>query len=159
MSRAIALEEAAAFVWREADLLDRRAYEEWLELWAPEGLYIVPTDTEAKDHANSLNYIYDDADMRRMRVARLQSPHSAAASSAATTVRTVSRFVATSGGGETLSVRASQLLAEYSGGHHALRPANLELEFRRDGDRLLYTRKIVKLLGGEDGLTGIAYLL
>ncbi len=159
MSDAITLQEAAAFVWHEADLLDRGAYEEWLELWAPDGLYIVPVKPDAEDPANALNYIYDNAEMRRMRVARLQSPNSAAARSAATTVRTVSRFVATHAAPGSLALRASQLLAEYRSGCHVLRPANLELELRREDGRLVYTRKIVTLLGSEDGVTGIAYLL
>ncbi len=159
MTAGIALDEAAAFVWAEADLLDRRAYDDWLELWAPDGLYIVPVESDVDDHADALNYIYDDGDMRRKRVARLQSPHSAAARGAATTVRTVSRFVATGGAAESLSLRASQLLAEYRGERHVLRPANLEIELRRDEGRLVYARKVVRLLGSEDGLTGIAYLL
>jgi len=159
MSRGIALDEAIGFVWKEADLLDRREYRQWLDLWAPEGLYIVPVDPHVDDPANALNYVYDDAEMRRLRVARLASQHSTAVGSAAATVRTVSRFVQTGENGITIQLRAAQHLAEYRRGQQRILPATLEVELRREGNALKYTRKVVSLIHSQDGLSGIAYLL
>lgn len=104
MTQDIAFDEAIAFVWREADLLDRGDYDEWLDLWADDGLYIIPIEKDVDDYATVLNYIYDDAKMRRMRVARLTSSQSMSAATAAETVRTVSRFVETTGDGIGISL-------------------------------------------------------
>jgi 3-phenylpropionate/cinnamic acid dioxygenase small subunit len=49
MTDAITLEEATAFIWNEADMLDRLDYRPWLKLWAQGGLYIIPTERDVKD--------------------------------------------------------------------------------------------------------------
>ena len=64
------LNKVTAFIWYEADLLDHQEYQTWLSLWDAKGLYIVPTDNNETDFENTLNLALDDADMRRMRVAR-----------------------------------------------------------------------------------------
>jgi 3-phenylpropionate/cinnamic acid dioxygenase small subunit len=77
--RMITLEEGLPFVWREAELLDRLAYAEWLDLWTADGLYIVPIDRGDGDPADALNIIYDGAEMRAARVKRLLSGFSMSA--------------------------------------------------------------------------------
>lgn len=62
------------FVVREARLLDECRYDEWLSLWADDGLYwvpLVPGQTKALQH-NS--HLYEDALLRELRVERLKSP-------------------------------------------------------------------------------------
>ena len=48
------LADVTRFLWAEADLLDARAYDDWLELWTEDGLYILPIG-EGEDYANQLN--------------------------------------------------------------------------------------------------------
>ncbi|HEX7912089.1 MAG TPA: aromatic-ring-hydroxylating dioxygenase subunit beta [Paraburkholderia sp.] len=84
---------AVQFIWREADMLDRRDYHAWLDLWDPQGHYVVPIDPHTTDFAATLNYAYDDQHMREMRVQRMTSGYLASASDA---VRTVSRFTLSS---------------------------------------------------------------
>ena len=159
MNNDISIDEAIAFVWQEADILDRRDYGAWLDLWAEDGLYIIPIEADAEDYADVLNYVYDDAGMRRMRVARLTSSASMSASSVAETVRTVSRFVKTGGAGGEIRLRAAQHLAEYRRHTHRMVPANLDVELRREDGAIKYVRKVVTLASREDGIQGIAYLL
>ena len=87
---------AIEVIWREAEMLDRRDYRAWLDLWDASGFYVVPIDPQATDFAATLNYAYDDQHMRELRVQRMTSGYSASASDAARTVRTVSRFTLTS---------------------------------------------------------------
>jgi 3-phenylpropionate/cinnamic acid dioxygenase small subunit len=62
--------EAEDFLFQEARLLDERRYEEWLELFAPDGVYWLPiVEDAAPDAATSL--IYDESVRRRERVYRL----------------------------------------------------------------------------------------
>jgi len=159
MTDEIAFNDAIAFIWNEADLLDRRAYDEWLDLWTDDGLYIIPIETDVKDYASVLNYVYDDTEMRRMRVARLTSSQSMSASNSAQTVRTVSRFVKTNGEPGSITLRAAQHLAEYHRAHHRMMPATLDVELRREGDSIKMVRKIVTLASREEGFQGIGYLL
>ena len=62
--------EAEDFLYAEARLLDGQRLEEWLELFAPEGIYWVPID-EDTDPERSPSIIYDDAVQRSKRVYQL----------------------------------------------------------------------------------------
>ncbi len=66
----ISREEAESFLYLEARLVDERQYDNWLELFAEDGIYWLPIDTTfgPKEH---LSLIYDDDLRRRERVHRL----------------------------------------------------------------------------------------
>lgn len=49
-----------AFLYREADLLDRREYETWYDLFTEDGLYWVPIGDEADDPARGVSVAFDD---------------------------------------------------------------------------------------------------
>jgi 3-phenylpropionate/cinnamic acid dioxygenase small subunit len=110
MTDAITLEEATAFIWNEADMLDRLDYRPWLKLWAQGGLYIIPTERDVKDYAAVLNIVYDDAAMREARAKRLLSGFSMSSAPPARTVRTVSRFVVTGREEGAIELRAAMLM-------------------------------------------------
>ncbi|MBV2149809.1 hypothetical protein KRZ98_16300 [Sphingobium sp. AS12] len=79
-------------LFHEAALLDGQDYAAWLEMWAPDALYIVPTAYESlEDYSTVLNYIHDDADMRRRRVQRLLSGSVHAMTPPSRTLRSVSQ--------------------------------------------------------------------
>jgi 3-phenylpropionate/cinnamic acid dioxygenase small subunit len=90
-SNADILSRANDILLREAALLDEQDYAAWLEMWTPDALYIVPTSYEPhEDYSVVLNYIHDDADMRRRRVQRLLSGGSHAMTPPPHTLRAVS---------------------------------------------------------------------
>lgn len=155
----ISLQEAAEFIWREADLLDSLDYREWLQLWTEDGLYIVPIDRDAEDYAASLNVLYDNREMREARVKRLLSGFSMSSAPPARSVRTVSRFRVLESDGESLTLRAAQHLAEYKYDRTRLLAADVTYRLvRRTGD-LALDRKVVRLINSDDALFGIGYLL
>ncbi len=47
---------AIAFIWKEAELLDKKDYAAWQALWTEDGYYVVPIDPDTTDYAASLNY-------------------------------------------------------------------------------------------------------
>ena len=106
-----------------------------------------------------LNYAYDDADMRRMRVARLKSRFSMSALTAARTVRTVSRFIVTGSGPDGMTLRAAQHLVEYRRDATRTVAADVDYRLRREDGKLRIARKVVKLVNSEDAVSGIGYLL
>jgi 3-phenylpropionate/cinnamic acid dioxygenase small subunit len=154
------LAEATAFVWAEADLLDRLDYKPWLKLWTDTGMYIVPTERKPADYAEVLNIVYDDRGMREARAKRLLSGFSMSSAPPARTVRTVSRFVVTCAGPGFIEVRAAQMLAEYKYGHMRFLPADVTYRLVRGPDGvLLIDEKVVTLINAEDYQFGIGYLL
>lgn len=154
---------ALRFIWREAELLDRRDYREWLTLWDPAGHYVVPIDPAATDFAATLNYAYDDHEMREKRVERMTSGYSASASDAARTVRTVSRFTpAPSGAGEDptqVEIRSSQIVIAYKRATTTIFAADLTHTLRFDdaGPRLV--QKVIRLIDSTEALNAIGFLL
>lgn len=157
---ALGLAEATAFIWAEADLLDRLDYKPWLKLWNATGKYIIPTERDPVDYAEVLNIVYDNQVMREARVKRLLSGFSMSSAPPARTVRTVSRFVVTAAGADHIELRAAQMLAEYKYGHMRLLPADLRYRLVRSAEGgLLIDEKIVTLVNCDDFQFGIGYLL
>lgn len=154
------LQEAIEFIWTEADLLDRLDYKPWLKLWTANGKYIVPVERDAKDYADVLNIVYDDAEMRSMRAKRLLSGFSMSSAPPARTVRTISRFVVVERGERSITLRAAQILAEYKYERMRFLPADMTYRIVRDeGGELRLDEKVVSLINAEDFQFGIGYLL
>ncbi|MGB5078672.1 MAG: aromatic-ring-hydroxylating dioxygenase subunit beta [Sphingorhabdus sp.] len=156
----ITLDDAVVFISLEADLLDHRDYTAWLSLWAANGMYIIPIDTDSHDYANQLNYAYDDAAMRRMRTARLTNGESISAREASNTLRSVSRFrlldAAPSG---STRVRCAQQLVEYRRGTHRNYSANVTYTLSIERGRIMLAEKVVCLINSSDALAGMSFLL
>ena len=153
------LYSATAFVWAEADMLDHAEYAAWLDLWAPDGLYIVPIDPATEDFANTLNYAHDDADMRAKRVARLTSGESVSTQPRARTVRSVSRLRVLSDAGGVLTLRGAQDLRDFRKDCFHQHTADVTWELERNGSSWRIRRKVVRLINSTDTLTSLGYLL
>ncbi len=153
------LAHVAEFISLEADILDQYDYKAWLSLWVEEGKYVVPVEPDEENFEDTLNYAYDDAAMRDMRVRRLTSGESMSASHAARTLRNVSRFriLGTEINGD-LRVRNAQTLIEYKFDRHRTFAANVEWVLRPEGNSFLIVRKVVRLINGGDSLTGLTFL-
>jgi 3-phenylpropionate/cinnamic acid dioxygenase small subunit len=156
---AIDLQEAAAFIWLEADLLDTQDYTAWLGLWTTSGRYIIPVDREGEEYASRLNIAYDDAAMREARVKRLCSGLSMSSAPAARTVRTVSRLRLLASSGAGLTLRAAQLLVEYKYDRTRVLAADVAYRLIRTADGLKLDEKVVRLINSDDALHGVGYLL
>lgn len=153
------LAHVAEFISLEADILDQYDYQAWLSLWVEEGKYVVPVEPEEQNFEDTLNYAYDNAAMRDMRVRRLTSGKSMSASHAARTLRNVSRFrvLGTEANGD-LRVRNAQTLIEYKFDRHRTFAANVEWVLRPEGDSFRIVQKVVRLINGGDSLTGLTFL-
>ncbi|WP_405559761.1 aromatic-ring-hydroxylating dioxygenase subunit beta [Streptomyces sp. NBC_01180] len=150
---------AVQLIWREADLLDRKQYGEWQNLYCADGLYVIPIDARTEDFANSLNMVYDDAPMRQLRVTRMTEGYAIAAVDAARTVRTVSRFVVEEAGDDEVTLRSAQVLVAYKRGRHDLWAGEVTHRVRLadDGDRIAL--KVVRLVDSEDAVPAAGFLL
>lgn len=151
--------EALSLIWREGHLLDARAYEEWDAMWAEGGEYVIPIDHSVTDFASTLNLVYDDDRMRRMRVERLTGGMSISATAAARTVRTLSRHTLESADGNRLVIRSAQVLVGYKREETFVLAADIlhTVLFTEDGPRI--ARKIVYLINSGDTVTASGFLL
>jgi len=155
----VTLADAQALIWREAELLDRLEYKPWLGLWTAEAYYVIPADRAGGEATEKLNIVYDDANMRAMRVKRLISGFAMASAPPARTVRMVSRFVVADSGPGVISLRAAQMLIEFKYGRTRTLAADVEFRLVATAEGLKIDRKVVTLINADEPLHGIGYLL
>lgn len=152
---------AIELVWREAAVLDAKDYETWQGLYSEDAVYVIPIDRHAESFDDILNMVFDDARMRRLRVARMTEGFAIAAVDAATTARTVSRFVPTAVSDDEVSLRAAQVLVAYKRGSHDLWAGDLDHVIRLGAtpaeDRIV--RKVVRLVDAADAVPAAGFLL
>lgn len=158
MNTDITLNDAAEFIWQEAEFLDYANYDNWLDLWKSDGLYIIPINPESNDFANELNIVYDDTAMRKMRVSRLAGGFAISAAPAARTIRLVSRFVIAERTNGIVTVRSAMHLTEEKFGRQRTFCANLEHHLTRDDSGIRIDKKIVRLVNSDGVLTPVSYL-
>jgi len=65
------LTEIESFVLREARLLDEQRYAEWLDLFAEDGVYWIPTQAGQASPHEALSLIYEPRSLLALRVERL----------------------------------------------------------------------------------------
>ena len=90
--------EVARFLHHEAELLDARRLEEWLELFVPDGRLWVPSRSPTAgggepDPARDVSIIYEQVPRLRLRVARLLSGKEYAQDPPSATIRQVTNVV------------------------------------------------------------------
>ncbi|MQY44000.1 aromatic-ring-hydroxylating dioxygenase subunit beta [Epibacterium sp. SM1969] len=151
------LMDVTEFLWQEADMLDRKDYDAWLDLWTDTGLYIMPIGDET-DYANQLNLCYDNARMRRDRIGRFQAGFSISSAPPAKTIRTISRIVIDSAEGDVIKVRAAEHLIEDKFGRQRQWAADASYTLIKTDAGFQLDGKIVKLLNSDGMLNSFSYL-
>lgn len=151
------LHKVSAFLWAEADLLDARDYDTWLELWQPEGFYTLPIG-DAEDFDNAVNLCHDDDKMRRARVTRFKQGFSISSAPPAQTVRTISRFVIEGVNGDEITVRSAEHLVEDKFGRQRVWAGNVTHKLVPAGDSFRIRAKVVRLLNSDGMLNSFSYL-
>ena len=146
------------FLSTEADMLDHREYQDWLKLWQPDGLYIVPVDVNADDYKNALNVAYDDEHMRQLRVERLEGGEAVSTIVAMPTVRSISAVRIINASDDEVTVRCSYMLYENKGGDLRPYPAKAEFVLVPNGSSFLLKKKLVKLMRASQYLATISYI-
>jgi 3-phenylpropionate/cinnamic acid dioxygenase small subunit len=155
------LYQVTAFIWQEADMLDHGEYDAWLKLWTTDGLYVIPIDPTTTDFADTLNFAYDDAHMRGLRVNRLVGGDSISTTPGPRTVRSVSRVRVLGEEGGIIHARCAQSLHEFRKTTSREHAADVTFELKRsdDGESFVIQRKIIRLLNSTDVLTTMGFIL
>jgi 3-phenylpropionate/cinnamic acid dioxygenase small subunit len=111
-------QEAEDFLYHEAELLDERRLEEWLTLFADDGLFWIPIDEHA-DPQREPSILYDDSGLRAVRVHQLlHEPHYAQMPPSRTVHHVTNVRVAGESARGEVVVRCNLSVAELRGGEH-----------------------------------------
>ncbi len=153
----VLLWDVTEFLWAEADMLDGKEYERWLDLWTEDGLYIMPIG-EGEEYADQLNLCYDNAKMRRDRIGRFQAGFSISSAPPAQTVRTISRIVIDEAAGDLIRVRAAEHLIEDKFGRQRSWAGTAEYLLKATDAGFKLHRKMVRLLNSDGMLNSFSYL-
>ncbi len=68
------LRDIEAFVINESRLLDERRFEEWMQVFSPDGYYWAPARLEQPDPWSEVSLIFDDREIMANRIQRLRHP-------------------------------------------------------------------------------------
>ena len=138
------MSEIQDFLLHEARLLDEQRYAEWLELFAEDAVYWIPTRPNQASPHDALSIIYEPKTLLAVRVERLsrgemhvQSPPS----------RTVHHVSAVEVSGD--EARSSLIVAEWRGGEARWFAARVTHKLRKEANGLRVVLKRVDLIDGE----------
>lgn len=153
------VQRAIELIWQEATLLDDKHYEAWQQLFTEDAMYVVPIDPETEDFETSLNMIYDDQRMRKLRVERLVQGFSPSAVAAARTVRVLSRFTVKEISENELTLRSAQIINAFKRESFTTLGADVEHRIVLEGDDAKIKLKVVRLIDSEDAVSASGYLV
>ncbi|PWI27821.1 aromatic-ring-hydroxylating dioxygenase subunit beta [Pseudoglutamicibacter cumminsii] len=153
------VQRAIELIWQEATLLDDKHYEAWQQLFTDDAIYVVPIDPETADFETSLNMIYDDQRMRKLRVERLVQGFSPSAVAAARTVRVLSRFTVKEISENEVTVRSAQIINAFKRESFTTLGADVEHRIVLEGDDAKIKLKVVRLIDSEDAVSASGYLV
>ncbi|MCD2118284.1 MULTISPECIES: aromatic-ring-hydroxylating dioxygenase subunit beta [Rhodococcus] len=151
---------AVELVWKEAEALDAKDYKSWEQMYTDDGIYVIPIDPDTDDFASSLNMVYDDARMRRLRVQRMLQGYSPSAVAAARTVRVISRFTVQERTDTSVTLRSAQIVNAFKRNEFLTLGADLThtIVFDDEGDDRI-ALKVIRLIDSEDAVSASGYLL
>jgi 3-phenylpropionate/cinnamic acid dioxygenase small subunit len=86
------LADLQQFVEHEVELLDEQRFEEWMALFAEDGIYWVPAKRGQESALTHVSLFYDDKPTIGVRIRRLRHPAIHCQQPPSTTVRLVSNF-------------------------------------------------------------------
>jgi 3-phenylpropionate/cinnamic acid dioxygenase small subunit len=159
--------EAEDFLYHEADLLDRREFDEWLTLFTEDGIYWLPME-ETDDPLLQSSILYDDTKMREMRVHQIVRKAHYAQLPRSRTVHAVSNVrVLPTDLPDGMQVHCNVMVTElregnyhqHGLGNHRIFAGHGEYCLRRDNDRLVIAMKKLILLNRDLPIENLSFIL
>jgi 3-phenylpropionate/cinnamic acid dioxygenase small subunit len=151
---------AIQLVWKEAAALDAKDYRAWESMYTDDAYYVIPIDPDTKDYESSLNMVYDDKRMRRLRVERLLQGYSPSAVAAARTVRVVSRFTVENVDDDSVTLLSAQILNAFKRDKFSTIGAELTHTIALDADgNDKIALKVARPIDSEDAVSASGFLL
>jgi len=126
-----------AFLFAEARLLDERRFRDWMALFADDGTYWVPAVADQASPFNQVSLFYDDRELMKTRVDRLEHPRIHIQTPPSRTAHLVGNVMLDD--------------ADDAAGEYAVSSTVIMVEYREDNQRVFAGRQIHKLRRTADG--------
>lgn len=133
----------------EADLLDQRRFEDWLDLYADDAIYWVPAARGQTSPTDHVSLFYDDRQTMVARITRLRHPELHAQTPAARICRLVTNVNVESPDGDATTgcATSNHMIVEYRPGwDQRIFAGHCRHEFARRDGRWLITLKRLDLI-------------
>jgi 3-phenylpropionate/cinnamic acid dioxygenase small subunit len=127
-----------AFLFEEARLLDARRFRDWMALFAEDGTYWVPATGGQHSPLNQVSLFYDDRDLMKTRIDRLEHPRIHIQTPPSRTAHLVGNVTVDE--------------ADDAKGHYVVSSTVIMVEYRDDRQRLFAGRQTHALRRTGDGL-------
>jgi benzoate/toluate 1,2-dioxygenase beta subunit len=134
------------FLYHEATLLDSGQFDAWLALFHPEGIYWLPSQLGQSDALETASIIYEDVNLLRLRVQRLQHPRAHALEPAPRTLHQVSNIRIARQESRCAHVQSGLVVVVYRAGKQSLYAAQVQHELSAQDDCWRIRQKRVELL-------------
>jgi benzoate/toluate 1,2-dioxygenase subunit beta len=152
-------DQVGTFIVGEAELADQHRYDDWLELWSPDGIYWVPCNEDDYDPARHVSIIYDDYGRLQERCFRLNSEAAHSQDPPSRLCRIIGNEQVSRGCDGNVQVRANMILVEVRAGEKNVYGARLEYTLQPEGDSFKIRHKKVVLLDNDEPLGNLTFLL
>jgi 3-phenylpropionate/cinnamic acid dioxygenase small subunit len=126
------------FLFEEARLLDERRFRDWMALFAEDGTYWVPAVPNQESPFNQVSLFYDDRDLMKTRIERLEHPRIHIQTPPSRTAHLVGNVI----------IEA----ADDAKGEYAVGSTVIMVEYREDQQRVFAGRQVHRLRRTADGL-------
>ncbi len=150
--------EVADFLYHEAELLDDRRFDAWLELYTDDALYYVPQG-DAPDPASEVQIAYDDKRRLVERVLRLSSGFAYSQDPPSRTVHLIGNVRVRDEAAGELDVASSLSVAEVRRGAQRVYYARVLHRLVRTPDGLRIRRKEIRLVNSDLPLGNVTFLI
>jgi ethylbenzene dioxygenase subunit beta len=146
------------FILREARLLDERRFREWMALFTEDGTYWVPAVPDQRSPFDQASLFYDDRDLMRTRIERLEHPRIHVQTPPSRTAHLVGNVLVESADeaeGE-LVVGSTVIMVEYRDEQQRLFAGRQHHRLRRDGASFRIMQKRVDLINCDSAFEAMA---
>jgi ethylbenzene dioxygenase subunit beta len=146
------------FIGHEARLLDERRFRDWMALFAEDGTYWVPAVPDQRSPFDQASLFYDDRELMRTRIERLEHPRIHVQTPPSRTAHLVGNVLVESvdeGKGEYV-VGSTVIMVEYRDDQQRVFAGRQRHRLRRDGVSFRIVHKRVDLINCDSAFEAMA---
>lgn len=151
--------EAEELLFEEASRLDHRDFPGWLELFTEDCIYWIPSMRDELDPSRHVSIVYDDRQLLKERVWRLDSGLAYAQEPGSRSVHVVGNVQVKGAVDGDIHVESAQIVTEFRRGRQHVHAARCTHHLRRERGGLLIALKKILLVNNDGHLGNLSVLL
>src|SRR6185295_1386695 len=158
MAAAVDRASVEQFLFQEAKLLDERRFRDWMALFAEDGSYWVPSVPDQASPFNQASLFYDDGELMRTRVERLEHPRIHVQTPPSRTAHLVGNVVVEEQDVATGEYRIAStvIMVEYRDETQRVFAGRQHHRLRREGESFRIVQKRVDLINCDSAFEAMA---